>query len=156
MSLVVPDAPDQVHRAARVRTLAADVVGLIRSVRQLDGRRRRTGELPTALNGVLGVVRRLGEARASTVAAALGVDLSVVSRQVADAEARHLLVRRRDPDDGRAWLLTLSPAGQEALAAVDAERDQLIADALRAWSDEDLDATAAVLRRLHDALVADG
>jgi DNA-binding MarR family transcriptional regulator/GNAT superfamily N-acetyltransferase len=61
-----------------------------------------------------------GEAGASTLAAALRLDLGYVSRLLAGLRQRRLLKTRRDPADGRRTLLALGASGKQALAMLDA------------------------------------
>lgn len=65
----------------------------------------------------------------SELAARLGVTQQAASKQVADLVERHLVVRRRDPRDSRAWRLSLSDRGLRAVEAGRTAR-RSIADAL--------------------------
>lgn len=58
-----------------------------------------------------------GEARPSELAKRRFVDLSVVSRQIAQLTAAGLIDRRPAPEDGRASLVSVSERGQAQLAA---------------------------------------
>ncbi|MEL6983314.1 MAG: MarR family transcriptional regulator [Actinomycetota bacterium] len=53
----------------------------------------------------------------SDLARRLGVTQQAASKQVADLADRGLVSRHRDPDDGRSWLISLSPRGQRAVQA---------------------------------------
>ncbi len=97
----------------------------------------------------------LGDARPSDLAAALGVDLSTVSRQARHLEDAGLLDRGTDPDDGRACRLTVNEAGRELLDDMRAGRQQLLARALSDWSPEDRDRLTDLLTRLADDLGPD-
>ena len=55
------------------------------------------------------------ELRQSELRRALGVCASVVSRMVRALRELGWIARHRDPDDRRAWTLTLTPSGQEVI-----------------------------------------
>jgi DNA-binding MarR family transcriptional regulator len=96
-------------------------------------------------------LERDGDLRCSALAARAGVDVSVVSRQVAALERAGHLERRPDPQDGRASLLRLTPSGAQAMAATRALRAEWALGALAAWDEDD----ARQLTDLLDRLVAD-
>ena len=58
--------------------------------------------------------------RASTVADLFSIDKGAISRQVTHLIELGLIEKSRDPEDGRAWLLTATPDALE-----DAEPDQI-------------------------------
>ncbi|MEU4669412.1 MarR family winged helix-turn-helix transcriptional regulator [Amycolatopsis sp. NPDC023774] len=79
---------------------------------------------------------RQGEARPSELAKRKLVDLSVVSRQIAQLQAAGLVERRPAPEDGRASLIRASEKG---LAEVEKWRERYIAffeKALGGWDEE--------------------
>ncbi len=84
----------------------------------------------------LQVVELLGQeadprARVGTLAAELGVSSPTLSDAVASLEAKGLLRRTPDPDDGRASILTLTPEGRRLAADADAALGPIL-DAARA------------------------
>ncbi len=88
-------------------------------------------------------------------AAALVVAANTVSTLVGGLVAADLLVRHRDPDDGRAARLTLTAAARRRLRRWRDERSRLLAGALRELSQEDraaLEASLPALERLFAAL----
>lgn len=87
-------------------------------------------------------------ARGADLVDALGVHKSSISRGVAYLEGLGLLTRTPDDRDARAHLLELTEQGAQCLGAVHRQRDQDVATALAGWSDEELQAAAAMLRRL--------
>ena len=74
-----------------------------------------------ALQGVLRFVGE-GESRATALAERLGVSAPVLSRHIAELEEQGYVVRRPDPEDGRAQLIALSAAGVEKLRAIEDQR----------------------------------
>src|SRR3954447_23577807 len=84
---------------------------LIRTGRHISARAAAQiyGDLPSFGWTLLVPLEREGEQRCSTFAAMAGVDVSVVSRQVARLEKAGYVERRPDPRDGRASLIGLTP-----------------------------------------------
>ena len=133
--------------------LTAGVAQLVRTGRQVSVRAaaRLHGDLPSFGWALLVPLERDGDQRCSALAAQAGVDISVASRQLAVLERSGHVARRPDPLDGRAHLLSLTPHGADALAAVRALRADWALGALAAWDEED----AVLLSTLLDRLVAD-
>jgi DNA-binding MarR family transcriptional regulator len=126
---------------------------LVRAGRHISARAAAQiyGELPSFGWTLLVPLERDGELRCSALASRAGVDVSVVSRQVAALERTGFVARRPDPRDWRASLFRLTPAGAAALAATRAERAHWAAEALSGWDETD----AERLGELLDRLVAD-
>ncbi len=81
----------------------------------------------------LGVVARQGSLRSSTIAQTLGVDPSVVSRQLVALERLGLIARCADPADRRAELISLTPLGHERLLQARAATCEALAVRLSEW-----------------------
>jgi DNA-binding MarR family transcriptional regulator len=101
-----------------------------------------------------GVLRFVGEreSRATHLAERLGVSAPVLSRHIAELEEQGYVVRRPDPEDGRAQLVALSPLGAEKLRAIEVHRTATLQGLLLEWSEEDVEQTAATLKKLADSL----
>src|SRR4051812_20608900 len=106
------------------------------------------GDLPSFGWTLLVPLERDGEQRCSALATLAGVDVSVVSRQVAALERAGYVQRRPDPGDGRASLFRLTPAGSAALVATRAERAHWAAAALAGWDEQDVERLGELLDRL--------
>jgi len=65
---------------------------------------------------LLSDLAKYGEARPSELAKRRMVDLSVISRQVAQLAATGMIDRRPAPEDGRASLIRISERGEQELA----------------------------------------
>lgn len=127
---------------------SASLFRLTRSLRstshlwvQLPGNLKRTDIT------ILTVLSDHGACRPGFVADRLNVGASVVSRQLVSLCADGLVVRRKDPDDGRAELITLSPEGEARLVALRTAYVQALREQFTDW-DADRAADAAAL--LHD------
>lgn len=93
--------------------------------------------------------------RISKLAAALGHDLSTISRRVSHLERQDLLERAPDPSDGRAYTVCLSPAGRTALHDERIARTGLLGAILVDWPEADLVELDRLLTRLSDDLATD-
>lgn len=100
---------------------------------------------------LLGVIVRLGEANAVTLADMLETDKSVVSRQVRMLEEAGLVVSRADDKDRRARVLTATPMALERMQAVKARQQARLRELLRTRSEAEVRAFAGMLRLLSEA-----
>jgi DNA-binding MarR family transcriptional regulator len=92
-------------------------------------------------------LQRSGPARLTELAGAEGVSQPSMTALIARLADQGLVRRAADPHDGRAVVLTLSPAGEEVLAQRRAERTRQITGPLAGLSEDDV-------RRIADALPA--
>ena len=139
------------------RTVAEELTAVLRDV--VHGARSMTSSLapaalPTSVARLLGALDGSGEHRLGRLAGLLGVDLSVASRQVATALERGFVERRPDPGDGRACLLHLTPAGEQALAEHRSTRVEWLRSVASSWTDDDARRLLADLGRLRDDISA--
>src|ERR1700712_569774 len=114
-----------------VRRSNKDEVGAIRALARVARLlERSSGELNLAHYRVLSAIAG-GDERASRVADRLTLGKPTVSAAVDSLTKRGLLLREDVADDRRATTLSLTPAGEDALAAVDQEMlgylDELLA-----------------------------
>lgn len=89
--------------------------------------------------------------RLSRLAEVVGLDISTVSRHVARLEHDGYVVRSPDPDDGRASLLAITAAGNDALDRVRDARRTHLQQRLEHWDGADIGRLAALLARLLEA-----
>jgi DNA-binding MarR family transcriptional regulator len=129
---------------SRTTTLAAELdrrlAGLVRLLRSQTG----AGLSVTALS----TLRRIadGEAcRITDLAAAEAVAQPSMTTLVGRLEARGLVRRERDPDDGRAVRVAITDAGAAQLAAVRAARAKLLGERIARLDESDRAALAAAL-----------
>jgi DNA-binding MarR family transcriptional regulator len=77
-----------------------------------------------------------GEARPSELAKRRLVDLSVISRQIAQLQAAGLITRRPAPEDGRASLISVSEKGRVELERWRTQWIAFFEKALAEWDEE--------------------
>lgn len=140
----MPLTPETVDR------LTSSVSQLLRTGRHISVRAagHLYGELPPYGWGLLVPLERDGDQRCSALAGHAGVDVSVASRQLAVLERLGYVERRPDPQDGRASLLRLTPAGADALAASRAIRSDWALEALADWDEAEARHLTDLLARL--------
>jgi DNA-binding MarR family transcriptional regulator len=135
--------------------LGYEVFGLQRAVRRIVTASLRGEETGVAHQFVRRFVSE-GDSRASRLAERLGVSAPVLSRHIADLEEQGYVVRRKDPSDGRAQLVSLTSSGADRLRHIDERRTAALLECLRDWSEEDAGHTARILQTLTEALIASG
>jgi DNA-binding MarR family transcriptional regulator len=136
-----------------VDELGDAVVTLVRTWRSIG---RRTPEGSHSALAVLEMARLLGddEHRLGEIAELRGVDQSVISRQIGELEARHLVCRRPDPKDRRASLVRLTPAGHDVLDRARTLRQDWLRGALARSPVTDVRTAARLVAALADELEA--
>lgn len=113
---------DDAELAARLR------LALGRLQRRL--RAQAPGGLTHSQVSALASVEELEPVRLSELAAVEGVSMPTLSRLVAGLENLHLLVRKPDPDDGRASQLHITDTGRQQLERLRTERSALLTELL--------------------------
>ena len=103
---------------------------------------------------VLFVVAGAGTVRISDVATTLHNDVSTVSRQVSSLVTSGLLEKSADPSDGRAWVVSLTDHGRDAVGRIQASRAAWFQGLLSEWDGPETTQFVDRLRELGDALDA--
>lgn len=135
-----------------IETVSAELVQLVRGLRELHGAITAASQHAVDPSGaaVLSRLDELGPVRLSTLAGALCLDVSTVSRQVPVLERHGWVARERDPEDQRAQLLELTAAGRQVLADVRRSRLDVLRRLLPEWTEAELESFARQLRRFND------
>ncbi len=144
MAVAPTTATDLVHQIF-------DLQRVLRCISTAHLARGGSGKVGFALHGVLRFIGE-GEARATHFAAQLGVTAPVLSRHVAELEEMGLVVRRPDPNDGRAQLIALTEAGEAALQEFEDERTANLQAYLADWSEDDALEASHIIRKLAGSL----
>lgn len=139
----------------------ADAVDAIQREMTVFARRARAfagrlhPELTLVSYTLLAHLEDSGGCLAKDLAARYGLDKSTVSRQVQALETLGFLERRPAPEDHRAQMLHLTPAGAGILAQVTESRHAAVAARLAGWDGADVARFAELLIR-YNAAPADG
>lgn len=143
-------------RDRRILDLEVELAVLVRRIRRVIGERARTihPELTPTGYLMLAHMNERGPVRASAVVEAFDLDKGAVSRHVQSLVELELATRERDPDDGRAWVVSLSDEGRRRMHALAATRRAHLGRRLEDWSDDELDAFVATLGRYNASLDA--
>jgi DNA-binding MarR family transcriptional regulator len=142
-----------VERDVPAQEVLEGVSSLIRAVRCIEHRHLMPDSgLRRSDASVLKILHKGGEQRGGEIAAKLGVDASVVSRQVAALEADGLVSRRPDPADARVGLVSLAPAGKARLEALYSSYTQHLRAALADLDDDALLTAAETMQRIAHAI----
>lgn len=142
-----PAAPD-----TPTARLVRELFGVI-AVQRTIGRCAAPAALGLQGLSILATLRREGPLRAAELAELQHVDPSVISRQVGALADAGYVERTTDPHDGRAQLLELTGEGLDVLRGAYEQMIALLGEALAGWKPADVDALAAGLGRLREAVV---
>jgi DNA-binding MarR family transcriptional regulator len=141
-----------VTRAEDVRRIdhALTRIGRVANSRRAVAlREARSGvRLQPATLATLATVYRRGPVRQSDISESIEFEPSRVSKEVQRLLAAGLVVAQPDPSDRRAVLLRVTREGGEAFERYRTAADDILAEALVDWSDQDLQTAAQVLGRL--------
>ena len=85
--------------------------------------------------------------RVSTLAECVHSDVSTVSRQVSSLVSHGLVEKLPDPQDGRAWVLSLTPAGVDLVQRLRYQRGRWFETMLQGWTPEEGAAFTTALDR---------
>jgi DNA-binding MarR family transcriptional regulator len=100
--------------------------------------------------GVLGALVRGGPQRVSSIATATGLLGSHVSRELRGLERDGLVLRTADSGDGRAVVVSVTPAGRAAYRRLQDASVQATDAALVGWRADELTTLARLLDRMAD------
>jgi DNA-binding MarR family transcriptional regulator len=142
----VPSSGDPVDLVERELVLLA---------RNLELAARRTdlfASLDRASYLLLRTLHERGPSSVRSLADALGLDGSTVTRQAATLARQGLIERERDPGDARLAILRVSATGHERMREVQGRRRARVASLLDAWAPRDRVVLAQLLAQPNEAL----
>jgi DNA-binding MarR family transcriptional regulator len=164
VQLSAPDGTiDRVARGAGADGPASDVEIISRELRSLIDRSRTyslqmAAQVHPGLESsqylVLVDLAEMGPVRSSELAARRRVDKGLISRQITALAGLGLVVRMPDPDDSRAALLTLSPAGAKVMQRMERDRRRFAAQVFASLTAEQRANLARSLTELNAAIAA--
>jgi len=142
------------NRERTILDLELELSVLVRRLRRVIGERARTihPDLTPAGYLMLAYMAERGPVRASAVVEAFNLDKGAVSRHVQALVELGLATKERDPDDGRAWVVSLTDEGRRRMTELATERRERLGRLLRDWSDEELASFVATLGRYNASL----
>jgi DNA-binding MarR family transcriptional regulator len=127
------------------RGLAEQLDDVVTGLRRLTLDRRG---LSLTAAATLATLRRSGPARLTDLAGTEGVSQPSMTALVGRLTDQGLVQRRTDPDDRRAVLITVTPAGAELLRRRREDRATRLAGPLQGLDDDDVRAITAALPAL--------
>jgi DNA-binding MarR family transcriptional regulator len=128
---------------------------LLKLVRHLETFGRKSSlykEIDRAGYLALRTLEATGPQCINGLAQELHLDSSTVTRQVSVLESSRLVSRQVDPDDGRSWLIELTPSGRRAMRTVERGRSEAIDSMLEGWPPAEVQELARMLSKLNLAL----
>jgi DNA-binding MarR family transcriptional regulator len=142
--------------AAAAAELERAVPMLVRWFTRSDVRRAMLADAEPPLSWtdawLLGRITDTGPVRLSELADWQEVDRSTMTTEVRRLENLGLVERHADPSDGRAALISATPAGAARHQQTKRTARLLYEQVLTDWSEDDLQAAATVARRLTQTL----
>ena len=123
------------RRDTDILDLEHEVAVLVRRLKRVIAERARTvhDELTPAGYLILAHLAEKGPMRASAVVEAFDLDKGAVSRQVQLLVDLGLATKERDPDDGRAWVLSPTDEAHERIEAMATSRRARLGRLLEDW-----------------------
>jgi DNA-binding MarR family transcriptional regulator len=142
-------ALDEAMRSLRRLTLRPPEVSL-----SLPGTGRRLDFAKllacSAIGGLCGQASDEAPVTVKTVAQALELDHSTVSRLLSEVEGDGLVTRSPHPTDRRSTVLSLTAEGARVIEGFEQARLTFLGGLLRDWSTQDIDTLATLMMRLAD------
>jgi DNA-binding MarR family transcriptional regulator len=134
--------------------VAIQRLGRLMSSRRVSDRIRSAADADVSRQGmqILRVLHREGELAIAGLAAAAGMDVSAVSRQVRSLEQAGLVQRAPAVRDGRVALVSLTPPGSEVARRIRSVGLSHLTESLSGWSPRDRRELGRLLARLVDDL----
>ncbi len=119
---------------------------------QTETMRRARCTLPLASASLLSRIRVCGPVHPSQLATFYAVDNSTITPRLQRLERDALIARHSDPEDGRASLVRITPAGEKLCKGLHAARRAILEQLLADWPAEDQLRVAAAASQLADRL----
>lgn len=142
------------NRERTILDLELELSVLVRRLKRVIGERARIihPDLTPAGYLMLAYMAERGPVRASAVVEAFNLDKGAVSRHVQALVEFGLATKERDPEDGRAWVVSLTDEGRRRMTELATERRERLGRLLGDWSDEELASFVATLGRYNASL----
>ncbi|MCX4473934.1 MarR family transcriptional regulator [Micromonospora sp. NBC_01655] len=145
---------DDDHLPDTLRALEHELTALLRRGRSLSWEVAKEvhPNLEPNAYGLLLWLRRSDAIRLTDLAARLGISKGTLSRQINGLEGLGLVRREPDPDDRRAFQLSLTEEGQRRFDAARSSRLAEFRRIVESWPKRDVEDFGRLLRRFNDAI----
>jgi DNA-binding MarR family transcriptional regulator len=140
-------------------TIGVIELELLKLVRHLETFGRRSAlHLHVDRAGYLALrtIEDLGALSTKSLASALNLDASTVTRQITALESGGLVERRPDPNDRRSSTIALTAEGRRIMDGVQRERRQGVEALVGDWAERDKLSLGRALNRLNASLLENG
>jgi DNA-binding MarR family transcriptional regulator len=148
------------HIKKQVRSLHEALIDIISVMNRRQGDEMMIREagisLDRALFPLLVGIERRGPIGVVDLADRMGRDYTTVSRQVAKLETLGFVRRHASEADRRVSEATITPTGKAMTDAVDRARERIVGSMFASWEDRDIDELVRLMRKLADAMTAQG
>jgi DNA-binding MarR family transcriptional regulator len=146
----VPSGPTEVDAA--IASVEEQFTALYRQVKTKMRQRASLVHPDLAVMGyvILTTLKRCGATHAGALIETLGMDKSLLSRQLRALEELGLVERELDPTDKRSSILTQTELGRERVNTVQAADRAALHGQLRDWEVGDLNRLAELLSRVNE------
>ncbi len=149
---VTPGTESLLPMTSDPRTDRAEIAArLALSLGRLNRSIRATSELTPGQVSALSTIVRGGPIRPGDLARAERVAAPTITRLLADLESKALVVRSADPDDGRSFFVSSTPAGADAILRARTERAERVLTLFDELSAEQIASIAGALDALEFA-----
>jgi DNA-binding MarR family transcriptional regulator len=101
---------------------------------------------------LLRTLERIGPASINTIAAAVGLDGSTVTRQVAAMKEQGLVERQTNPGDRRSCIISPTTDGRSVMRQMRRQRRSNLDQVTSDWSDDDRTTLGRLLAKLNDSI----
>jgi DNA-binding MarR family transcriptional regulator len=141
-----------VHMADDLDVVELELLKLVRHLETFGRKSSMYQEVDRAGYLALRTLDSLGPSCINGLARELHLDSSTVTRQVSVLESGGLVKRQVDPNDGRSWLIDLTPRGRKAMRTLERGRHQAIDSMLGDWPAEEVHDLSRMITKLNLAL----
>jgi len=147
-----------VTRTAALEGVESELRAMTRRIKRVIAERASEvhPELQPSSFLILGWLAENGPARGTGLACQFNIDKGAISRQVQHLADLGLVARTPDPEDGRATLISITPAAMELMERAHREQRRLWEERLAGWSGEELQSLADQLHRFNGDLDGPG
>jgi DNA-binding MarR family transcriptional regulator len=135
-----------------VDVLETEMTRLARTIALLGRPPETASGLDRAAYLLLRTLERIGPASINTIAAAVGLDGSTVTRQVAAMKELGLVERATNPGDRRSCIISPTNDGRTVMRQMRRQRRSNLDAVTSDWTDDDRNSLGRLLAKLNDSI----